>query len=89
MRLVTKTEIKQRMDRNGIPEGFAQINASVYVNPRDGRIVITGDPVDDDADESPHNCDASGCQWEHIVFRGQAVGCEREALRAFVPAEDR
>lgn len=84
MRLVTKTEVKRRMDRNGIPEGFSPINASVYVNPADGRIVITGDLMDSDEEESAHNCDAAGCNWEHVVFRGQAVGYEREALCAFV-----
>lgn len=89
MRLVTKREAKQPTKRGGIPEGFEPINANVYVHPKTGAIVITGDPISDDIGESSHNCDAAGCRWEHVMFYGIANGHYREALGSFMARRDR
>ena len=59
-----------------MPDGWMAVDACVYVNPN-GDLVITGAP--DDVwpgysacdDEHPHNCDAEGCGWEHVIGRGK------------------
>jgi len=65
------------MDNNGLrtPAGFRRLErAAVYVNDATGQITVTADPGDawPDEDENcpEHDCDASGCGWEHVVARG-------------------
>lgn len=63
---------------SGVPEGYRQLaTARVYVN-GSGKLVITAEPGDvwpqfgeDHDDEHPHNCDAQGCRWEHVVARAE------------------
>ena len=51
--------------------GGILIPANVYLV--DDKLIITGDPrriwPDHDDTESPHNCDAMGCGWEHVLGR--------------------
>lgn len=69
----------------GIPEGWRQIkSAAVYE--KGGRIFITATPdeaypgFEDNDDGHPHNCDAEGCGWEHVVGDGnlRRVGHNQE-----------
>lgn len=58
----------------GLPKGFRKVEASVYID-ENGRFVITTEPSEvwpePYDDEHPHNCDAAGCGWEHVVARGR------------------
>lgn len=87
MRLVKREPQEMPNVATGLTEGFHEIHASVYANPTTGQIVITGDPHDDEA--ALHSCDASGCGWEHVVFRGGVAGYALANVRAFLPKEDR
>jgi hypothetical protein len=63
---------------NTIPIGFRKIPASIYVNDKTGKIIVTASPWDvwpakHDSDESPHDCDMAGCGWEHVVARGELL----------------
>jgi hypothetical protein len=66
-----------------IPRGFRLLPASVYLH-TDGRMVITAEPDNvwpgyEDADgDHPHNCDAAGCRWEHVVARCRVEPAPRE-----------
>jgi hypothetical protein len=94
MRLVAKSETKRSNPEGrtvtGIPKGFHEIQASVYLNAETGEVVITGYPVDgDDAEDSAHNCDVMGCWWEHIIVRARASTThDRENLKAFVRSNE-
>lgn len=50
-----------------IPNGYRELKNidSVFIS--DGKIVITGEP---DEDDESHNCDAMGCtSVSHVIFR--------------------
>lgn len=52
-----------------IPKGFEERkDATVYINPISGQLVITGMP---DEDDETHNCDHMGCSSvSHVIYRG-------------------
>lgn len=60
------------MSEEGIPDGYRldQITADGrrWYRGRD-KIVVTGTPPDDEhlPEEERHNCDAMGCNWEHVI----------------------
>lgn len=61
----------------GLPPGFREIQASVYTNGAEIVVCAHPDSVwpelvnDSGCDEHPHNCDAMGCNWEHVIARAK------------------
>ena len=56
------------------PIGFAKIEGATEVFIGNGEIVVVGDPprYENEADD-PHNCDAMGCRWNHVLYRAKVA----------------
>jgi hypothetical protein len=57
-----------------IPKGFVELPgeyARVYTNGKE--IVYVGTPPEEEEDPNCeiHDCDAMGCNWEHVIFRAK------------------
>jgi hypothetical protein len=59
------------MNDERTPKGWRELNAySVYVNQDMTRIIVCGDPQDEDEEECNHNCDYMGCtSVSHVILR--------------------
>ncbi len=55
------------------PTAWTKQNVDVWSGP-DGRFVILGCPPSTEDEETGHSCDAMGCGYEHVVFRGHCDG---------------
>lgn len=57
------------MNNELLPDGFSEIKIEgvcVYSNGK--QLVITGEPPADDNEAEVHDCDAMGCNWEHVLM---------------------
>lgn len=69
-----------------VPEGFRRLErVEVWIDSSTGQLAVLAEPddvwperVDDDSDH-PHNCDAMGCGWSHVVGLAQIEGSEEES----------
>ena len=59
---------------------------SIEINDH-SEVVVLGSPPDESEqdDENTHNCDAMGCGYVHVLFRGSIVSEDENASLAVYP----
>jgi len=52
-----------------LPDGFKDLQIEGVALYSDGKkLVICGEPPENDEEAEIHNCDAMGCNWEHVLM---------------------
>ena len=60
---------KTLQDGTTIPEDFTELKIDDLKIYSDGKkVVICGQPPDNDNEAEAHNCDDMGCGWEHVLL---------------------
>lgn len=70
MRPIDAAPATEEPPPDGLPKGYVKVpGAVVYYDGQRGRLIITGEPNEEqDPDGAIHNCDAMGCNWEHVLY---------------------
>jgi hypothetical protein len=54
--------------------GFTQVPGTVHAAfVSEGEVIVLGSPPESDDEETGHNCDAMGCGYDHVLWRGAAA----------------